>query len=227
MARNAILKSFYASSQWQKLRLALIAERGPICQQCGKTIANPYDLIAHHKIELTVENVHDASVSLNPDNVELICHDCHDREHHRFAHQGEHNAYLVYGPPLSGKSTYVRQSMRRGDLVIDMDLLYAAVSMRPVYDKPENILRNVLAVRDTLLDSIKTRYGKWNDAYIIGGYPEKYRREQTANETGAELIFCDVSKDECMRRLEVDEERRYHADDYAKFIDRWFERYSA
>lgn len=221
------MKSFYASEEWQKLRLLLIAERGPVCRRCGKIIANPIELIAHHKIELTLGNVHNADVSLNPGNIELICHDCHDKEHHRFAHQGEHSVYIVFGAPLSGKTTYVRQNMYRGDLTVDMDLLFAAVSMCDQYDKPGNILRNILAVRDTIIDNIKTRYGKWHDAYIIGGYPEKYRREQLAEETGAELVLCDVSQDECMRRLEADESRRYCKDEYAKFINRWFERYVA
>jgi hypothetical protein len=45
MSRNSTLKTFYASQAWIKLRLVLIAERGPICQQCGKLISNPLDLM--------------------------------------------------------------------------------------------------------------------------------------------------------------------------------------
>lgn len=226
MARNSVLKSFYASSEWQKLRIALIAERGSVCQRCDKSISNSIDLIAHHKTELTIENMTDANISLNPEKIELICHDCHDKEHHRFGYQNDHGIYLVYGSPLSGKKTFVRQNMQRGDLVIDMDLLYEAVSMQPVYDKPNNLLSNVLGLRDQLIDNIKTRYGKWHCAWIIGGYEDKYRREQLANNLGAELIFCDVSKDECLARLETDEALRCRKDEWTRYIDKWFERYT-
>lgn len=227
MPRNSILKSFYASSSWVNLRHLLIAERGPVCQQCGKLISNPLDLIGHHTpIEMTMENVHDANVSLNPDNIKIICRDCHDKDHHRFAHQNEHNVYLVYGSPLSGKMAFVKQTLHRGDLIVNMDSLYTAISLLPEYDKPNNLLSNVIAVRNLLIDNIKTRYGKWNDAFVIGTYPDKYQREYTAAELGAELIFCDVSKEECISRLNEDEAKRLYKSEYKQYICDWFERYT-
>jgi hypothetical protein len=225
MARIAVLKSFYASENWQRLRTALIAERGPTCQRCGKIIANPLDLIGHHEVELTPENVSDYNISLNPEKIKLICFDCHHREHHRFGYQYEKGVYVVYGPPLSGKTNFVRQSMHRGDLIVDMNSLYGAVTLQPEYDKPDNLLSNVYGIYNLLIDNIKVRYGKWSSAWIIGGLPDKYRREQLAGDVGAELIFCDVSKDECMSRLLADEGRRLRGWD--KYIAEWFEKYTA
>jgi hypothetical protein len=228
MPRNSTLKSFYASSAWQKLRLVLIAERGPICQRCGKLISNPLDLIGHHSpVELSVENVNNLNIALNPDNIKLICRDCHDRDHHRFGYQNEHGVYLVYGSPLSGKMSFVRQTMHRSDLVVNMDSIYTAISLLPEYDKPNNLLSNVIAVRNLLIDNVKTRYGKWNDAYVIGTYPDKYQREYIADELGAELVFCDASREECINRLNWDEARRLYKSEYTQYIDEWFERYTA
>lgn len=227
MARNSVIKSFYASPAWGRLRLALIAERGPVCQKCGETVSEPRDLIAHHTKELTSENVNDASISLNPENIELICFSCHSKEHHRFGYENEHAVYLVYGPPLSGKKTFARQSMNRGDLIVDLDRLSEAVSMQPSYDKPDNLKSCVFAVQDTLIDIIKTRYGKWHDAYIIGGYPDKYRREHLADELGAELVFCNVTRDECHKRLAEDKDRYLYRDQWARYVDEWFEKYTA
>jgi len=227
MARYAELKAFYNSSSWQRLRAVTIAERGPVCEKCHKVISNPLDCQIHHKRELTPENVRDINISLNPDNLMVLCHDCHDAIHNRFGHKPEHGVYLVYGPPLSGKTTYVMEHMQRGDLTVDMDALYSAVSLQPEYDKPNELLRNVLGIRDQLLDNIKTRYGKWSSAWVIGGYPDKYRREQLAQSIGAELIFCDVSKDECLRRLEMDDARRCRKDEWTRYIDQWFEKYTA
>lgn len=186
MPRYSTLKSFYASVAWQRLRASIIAERGPYCQRCGKVAVDPQ---LHHIIELTPENVHDATISLNPENILLVCRDCHDAVHHRFGHAPERGVYLIYGPPLSGKSTFVQQSMRRGDLVVDMDRLYVAVAMLPDYDKPDALLPNVRGLYDLLLDNIKTRYGRWNNAWVIGGFADRYRHEQVADELGAELVL--------------------------------------
>lgn len=227
MARYAILKSFYASEKWQRLRASIIAERGPRCQECHRVIGNPIDCTLHHIKELTPENVNDVMISLNPENILIVCHDCHDQIHHRFGHQPEHGVYIVYGPPMSGKTTYIRQYISRGDLIVDMDRLYAAVSMLPSYDKPDNLLSNVMGIHNQLIDNIKTRYGKWNSAWVVGGYADHYKRDQLVNNLGAELIFCDVSKEECLSRLEMDEGRRCRKDEWIGYINKWFDRYTA
>jgi len=38
--------------------------------------------IAHHKTYLTSDNIHDANISLAWANLEALCQDCHNREHH-------------------------------------------------------------------------------------------------------------------------------------------------
>lgn len=207
--------------------MGLIIERNPVCQQCSRLISNPIDCILHHKVELTAENVSDVNISLNPNNILILCHECHNRTHQRFNYQtNERYVYIVYGPPLSGKTTFVKQNMRRGDIVVDMDSLFEAVSFQSAYDKPNNILQNVRCIHDLLIDNIKTRYGKWWNAWIIGGYADKHKREQLANAVGAELVFCDISKDECITRLEQDEGRKYCKSEWIKYIDMWFDRYS-
>lgn len=222
MAKYAILKSFYASDKWEKFRLGLIAERGPICERCGEVITNSKNIMGHHLIELTPENVNNYSISLNPEKVELVCFDCHNKDHKRFGYKPDHNVYIVYGPPMSGKTTYVRNNMQRGDIVVDMDLLFSAVSMLPTYDKPDNLLSNVMMIHNTLIDNIKTRYGKWNNAWVIGGYADKYKREKVADDLGAEIIFCDVDKEECLRRLKLDESRQYRIREWTEYINKWF-----
>lgn len=225
MAKHAILKSFYASEKWTTLRLQLINERGNRCDHCKEIISRSKDLIGHHTIELTPENVHDVMISLNPELIEIVCFDCHNKEHKRFGYQSERQVFLVYGPPMSGKSTFVRENVKRGDLIVDMDQLYSAVSMLPYYDKPDNLFTNVIGVHNQLLDNIKTRLGKWNNAWVIGGYADRYKRNKLADELGAELIFCDVSKEECLRRLDVDEDRMYRKDEWRGYINKWFDTY--
>lgn len=225
MAKFSIIQTFYASRAWRTFRMTLIAERGNQCQNCGRTIARASDIIGHHLVELTPENVHDHAISLNPDLVELVCFDCHNRDHGRFGHHVQKRVYLVYGPPLAGKKTFVRQQKKRSDLIVDMDLLYAAVSGLPEYDKPDSLFTNVIGIHDHLIDNIRTRMGKWHTAWVIGGYADKFKRERLADELGAELVFIDVSREECLARLEADERLQYRRPEWRGYIDKWFETY--
>lgn len=225
MAKHRLIQNFYASKPWITFRMTLINERGNQCQACGMIVAKSSDMIGHHTVELTPENVHDAMISLNPDLVDLICFDCHNKEHKRFGYNSSRQVYLVYGPPLSGKNTFVKQSMERGDLIVDMDLLYGSVSLLPVYDKPNTLLPIVLGMRNQLIDYIRTRYGKWNNAWVIGGYADKFQRDKLIQDLGAESIYCSLSKDECLVRLEAEESLKHRKSEWMGYIDKWFEQY--
>jgi len=203
----------------------LIADRGNRCQHCGRIIPKSIEIIGHHKVELTPENVHDYSISLNPALVELICFDCHNKEHGRFGYQAAKSVFIVYGPPFSGKAELVRQRMRRGDLIVDMDRLYEALSGLPYYDKPDGLFSNVIGVHNMLIDNIRTRLGKWSTAWVIGGYADKFKRERMADNLGAELIFCNVSMEECIRRLEADEDRQQRKEEWRGYIEKWFNQF--
>jgi hypothetical protein len=207
--------------------MGILNERGNKCQHCGDLISKASDITLHHTIELTPDNYRDANISLNPYNIMVVHKQCHNKLHNRYQYaiSNERLVYLVYGPPLSGKSTYVQDRMQEGDLVVDMDRLYLAVSGLPMYNKPNNLLPNVRSMHSLLLDNIRTRFGKWNNAFIIGGYADKYRREQVANDLDAELVFCDVGIDECFRRLDADPARREMRADWIEYINRWFREY--
>ena len=211
---------FYNSPEWKALRMSLIIQRGPRCQRCGKDMTfDQINLIAHHKKPLTPMNITDPNVSLNTDNIELICFDCHNREHGRFGYSKEHNVFLVYGSPLSGKTTLIKQLSSRGDLIVDINALFKAVSGLKMYDKPDNLKWNVFKIRDALIEQIAQRDGKWNDAYIEGGYPLKAVREHIKNHTGAKEIYCNATKEECNARAET---MGIFANDYKKYISKWF-----
>lgn len=218
-----VLHQFYCSKPWLNLSYMLKVKSGGKCNRCGFTAKTKEEwalLVAHHSpIELTEENVHDANIALNPDNTEIICLDCHNKEHRRFGH--DKKVYIVYGSPLSGKSTAVKQMMRRGDLILDIDALWQAITYQPAYIKPNNCRFNIFQIRDSLLDQIKTRYGQWYDAYVVGGYPEKYERERLSKRLGAELIYIESTKEECLERL-IKSNRPPNWKDY---IEEWWDKY--
>lgn len=213
------LHKFYCSKAWRDLSYRLKIERGGRCERSKEIFLDFSQLIAHHIIELTEDNVDDVTISLNPDNIEIISHREHNKEHRRFGHKK--NVYIIYGSPLSGKTTLVKELMRYGDIVLDLDNLWQSITMQDRYTKPNNVRFNVFKMRDDLLNQIKMRYGNWYDAYIIGGYPEKYERQRLADELGAELIYCESTKQECLDRLDSIS----RPVDWIKYIDEWWELY--
>lgn len=215
-------RKLYTSKAWIEFRFNLIIERGPKCQKCGDIIIDTSKLIGHHKIVLTPQNIDDPNVTLNKDNVDLICFDCHNKEHKRYGYN-KHSVYIVYGSPLSGKTTLVNQLAQYGDIILDIDKLYESISGQNLYNKPRNLRFNVFALRDKMLDMIRTRYGEWYDAYVIGGYPNKIERERLARELGAELIYCECTKEECYARALKVRDIKYN---WTKYVDKWWEEYS-
>lgn len=228
MASHIILDNFYKSQIWIDFRHLTIAQRttpeGTYCEHCGNIIEDEQQITLHHVKELTPENVNDRMISLNPDNVIIVHHRCHDEIHHRFG-QGKKHVYLVYGPPLSGKKTYIRDHAMHNDIVVDIDVLFNAITINDLYNKPNSLLANVRVIHDALLDNIKTRYGKWSNAYIIGGYADKYKRDKIIQDLGAEPIYIAASRDECISRLRSDSKRLHRIDEWIGYIDKWFDEY--
>lgn len=219
------LYNFYRSNNWTNLRSTLIHERTTdylYCEHCGKPILKAYDCIAHHVIELTEQNYTDANISLNPDNIMLVHHRCHNKIHNKLGYSGR-QVYLVYGSPLSGKTSYVESVLEAGDLVIDLDSIWQCVSGQPRYVKPNRLKSVVFSVRDNLLESVKYRRGKWSNCYVVGGYPYEADRERLLDMLGAKPIHIDTSKQICLERLAQCEDR--DISEWTKYINDWWLQY--
>jgi len=74
---KAWAKEFYESSSWRECRAAYLISQHNVCERCGD-IAK----VVHHKKYLTAKNINDVSITLNWDNLEALCQDCHNKEHH-------------------------------------------------------------------------------------------------------------------------------------------------
>lgn len=69
-------KQFYNSKAWNKTRYSYIVSKGGLCERCGAGAK-----LVHHKIYITPQNINDYTVTLNHNNLELLCQDCHNNEH--------------------------------------------------------------------------------------------------------------------------------------------------
>lgn len=221
-----ILHKFYCSKAFIDLAYMLKIKSEGVCVRCGDNYHYQFsDLRVHHKVELNEQNVNDPKISLNTELLEVLCHKHHNLEHNRFTTVTK-KVFIIYGSPLSGKDSYVNQIAGRNDLICNIDKLWAAVTNSAEYDKPETLKAIVFNLRNTLLDNIKCRYGKWNNAYIIGGYPDAYERERIAKELGAKCIYIESTKEECIRRLYKDAGRLIYKDKWLEYIEDWWRRYS-
>ena len=221
------LTTFYRSKDWidliQIIKLKRVDEYGMlICEHCKKPIVAKYDCIGHHVIELTEDNVNDVNISLNEDNIMLVHHRCHNVIHNKLG-IGCKQVYIVYGSPLSGKSTYVKDCINYGDIVVDMDDIWQCISGQDRYVKPKRLTQNVFDIRNLLIDSIRMRKGNWLNAYVIGGYPLISERERLIKSLGAREIFVDISKEECIARLQSCNDRDH--DEWLRYIDDWWEKF--
>lgn len=218
------LNNFYKSKEWEslleQLKLERVSSSGELlCEHCHKPIVKKYDMIGHHKEELTEANVNDYNISLNKTNVMLIHFRCHNQIHERFGYEPPKKVYIVYGAPCSGKTTWVHDNATKDDLIVDIDSIWECVSICDKLHKPNRLKANVFGIRDTMLDQVRCRTGQWKRAFVIGGYPLKMDRQRLADRLGAECVFIEADKNTCISRAKNNE--------WIKYIDEWFDMYQA
>ena len=71
-------KGFYLSKAWKDTAAAYMLSVNYICERCGEPAK-----IVHHKTYLTKGNINNPNVALSWNNLEAVCQDCHNKEHHK------------------------------------------------------------------------------------------------------------------------------------------------
>lgn len=155
---------FYDTAAWKKCRQAVISAN-PICeaQSCTQAATE-----VHH-----IENINtrpDLAYTLS--NLQALCKRCHMRESQkesRQAKQGQRTpaakmrkfqttVTVLYGPPAAGKTTYVQQHAKPGDLILDIDSLFDALSAANANeDHRGHLLPFVCEARDAIIKRLSRR----------------------------------------------------------------------
>lgn len=73
--RNGAIR-FYKSKQWQRVSRLYMTQQNYICERCGGAA-----VICHHRKYITPANLNDPAITLNLDNLEALCQECHNKEH--------------------------------------------------------------------------------------------------------------------------------------------------
>ncbi len=88
-------KKFYKSKQWQHTRQAYASSVGGLCERClAKGLYVPGDIV-HHKIYIDQVSINNPDISLNWNNLELVCRECHAQEHKLGSHRQNPRRYVV------------------------------------------------------------------------------------------------------------------------------------
>lgn len=116
---------------------------------------------------------------------------------------------IVTGPPAAGKSTYIRQHRKPGDVIIDYDeLANALAGLEPAnHEHQAHIKRITKAARQAAIDAALNNRDGNHTVWIIHSTPsaallDKYRS------AGAEIVTIDPGKTTVMTRCK--DERPKH-----------------
>lgn len=132
--------------------------------------------------------------------------------------------YLIYGPPGSGKTSYVLEHIGPTDIMIDFDRIYAAISGKPEYTDIDNLFNRVLGVREYLETSIFD-FPDVPNTWVIRGAALSEEREKWAGLGAREKLML-ASKNECIRRISKDPRRRGNQREWVQAVNKWFADYA-
>lgn len=239
------LTQFYNGQDWASCKAQVTQERlkdGALyCEHCGKLILKSFNpnaknnkgaIVYHHKTYLTNQNVNDAYIAINPDNIAILHWQCHNEVHDRFngtAVAIERKVYIVTGASCSGKTTFARERMQAGDLLLDIDDLWQMLSGQPRYTKPNELKAAVFNLRLAVKEQIAKGAGSWRNAYIIESLPLSTDRKREAERYKAhncEIITMEASREECLERLYLSPNGR-DVKAYENYINEYFDEYTS
>lgn len=136
-------------------------------------------------------------------------------------HQQQVN--IIYGPPASGKTTYVKNNMEIGDLVIDLDYIKQAISFTWKDAESDNLLDIAIKIRDCIYEAIEKGEVDCKRVWIIAGLPNKNERERLKERFNATLIPMLKARQECVNNAKRDKRDMILQE---VIIDKWFEEYT-
>ena len=113
---------------------------------------------------------------------------------------------IVYGPPASGKTTYVLNNKTENTLIYDFDKLMRDISGLEIYERNENIISYLVDFREQIVKSLKSET-RFDEAWLIISYP-KIEFVQMLDGLSIDYHLMNTDKETCKQRIDVDNDRQ-------------------
>ena len=127
--------------------------------------------------------------------------------------------WCIFGPPGSGKTTYVNACAKRGDLIVDVDSIICALGNLRFGERCGAILDYALVARNAVLNALAKRND--TDAWIISTEASVIKQNEIVGWLHAQIIILDTSECECLKRIANDPNRIHLEKDYKGLISKW------
>lgn len=130
---------------------------------------------------------------------------------------------IIFGAPLSGKTTYVLKRKRKDEVMVDMDYLFQAITGNDMYNKPEPLVKLVLSVRDHIYGFIK-KNPMVNKYWIITTESDTQKRRQLIRKFDADSIVIKPDKEICVQRVKESDRVEQN---WKELINKWYENFES
>lgn len=127
---------------------------------------------------------------------------------------------VVWGPPASGKSTFVQEHRSANSLTFDFDHIMQALSGLALHHKNPALVGLVLQVRGLVLEALASDPGV-EDAWIITTRLSEDLQEALAG-LDVQYHLMDTDKETCLERVDADPDRADVAEETKSVIEEWF-----
>lgn len=134
---------------------------------------------------------------------------------------------LVYGPPGSGKTTYVQERALPTDLVVDMDAIKAELSGLPWYMAGDTWVAPALKRRNELLASLAAGPSFTAAWFIVTAGWASHRRKWQSMLKPAATVMLNVPAEVCIARIRNDARRANRVAEHCAEVSTWWQRFSA
>lgn len=204
---------------WRRLREQILERDGGLCQ-CDDCRRRPLPLVAHEVDHIDNTRGPDGELNDSPENLRAVNKDCHLRiTKQQIAESNpigtmtpawlpvtQKPLIVVAGPPSAGKSTWVREAAKPGDLVVDLDALAPSVLGKPMWASDSRERSLVIRERNTLLAEYMRAKTSHERCFLVDT-AGTFRRRKFWLDRGAEVVTLDTDKEICRARIRQCTER--------------------
>lgn len=239
---------FYEDPKWLHKRGNILRRDEYLCRQCKRYGKSTAATTVHHIYPYGEYPMY----RLTDINLLSLCTECHnsmhDRNNNTMTDKGIYwqdkirkalgiqdadiidtfRVVVVWGSPGAGKTTYVKQNMQPGDMVVDLDNIKQAISLQGKKAVISNLMPVALNIRSHIYDLIADRQTINADTvWVVAGLPKQADRDYIkAKLRPNEMKHIDSDRDTCIAHALEDRER-IDKEIQLKIIYKWFEEYEA